>query len=425
MYPDRPSRLFSCLHSMPTLSCVLASILIAYLYFFVRPVFFNADHVMQFARYIPTTDPIGRDLECNYEFTDTAFAKHDSPYSAGSLYPPLTFFAFGPFLFTELRTAYKVVSLITLLSFFLASFALPLVLSPPPGATATCLLLFITGLNSYGLQFELERGQFNVIAFFLCFLSIYIFHYRPRLRLLAYLLFSLSIQLKLFPALLIVMLVDSWADWKTNLRRALGLGLFNLALLFCLGFRSFTGFLAAIRAYSLNPASWPGNHSVKSYLDTSAAEGYHLLPRVVATFIRHNQGFVALVLFLFVATCLALIIYRAARRKTSGFNSHLFLACTVGVLVIPSVSHDYKLPLLAGPMAVALNSFSSSTNGRRWSALTPLVFVSSLAYASTLHSYVYKPDVLQSNFPGLLIILAAFTILAFFSDARGVGSRSA
>jgi uncharacterized membrane protein YeaQ/YmgE (transglycosylase-associated protein family) len=350
------------------------------------------------------------------------FVKHDTPYNTGNCYTPLTSLVFAPLMWAQFETGYRVLGGLTLVSFLLAALILPLALSPPPGARSMCLLLFVTGLSSYGLQFELERGQFNVLAFCLSTLAVFLFHWRPRLRLLAYLLFSLAVQLKLFPAIFIVMLVDSWGDWLANVKRAIGLGAFNFALLFCLGLKSFTDFIAAIMGPMLDPVSWVGNHSIKSYVNASTADGQHLVPPGVSSFMRENATVVLLALLGFVVACLGLIVFRAIRRKARGFNPHLFLACTIGALVIPSVSHDYKLALLGGPMAVAFNSFSASTRGRRWSVFSPLVVIAALAYASTLYSFVYKESFLQNNFPALLVILAAFTALAFLSDARGVGS---
>ena len=58
---------------------------------------------------------------------------------------------------------------------------------------------FVTGLTSHGLQFELERGQFNVVAISLCLLAVYIFHYQVKYRHFGYLLFLVAVQLKVYP----------------------------------------------------------------------------------------------------------------------------------------------------------------------------------------------------------------------------------
>ena len=141
------------------------------------------------------------------------------------------------------------------------------------------LLLFITGLFSYGLQFEVERGQYNVFTFLLCMAAIYIFHYHPKYRLIAYFLFSLSIQLKLYPAIFIVMFVDDWRNWKNVILRFVGIGLFNLMLFFVMGYQTFWDFIGSVTA-----------QIVKSQLDRTM-ESFHLFlcQHGQTGWLRHDQ----------------------------------------------------------------------------------------------------------------------------------------
>jgi hypothetical protein len=92
-----------------------------------------------------------------------------------------------------------------------------------------------------------------VFTLLLCLTSIYIFHYHPKYRLLAYILFSLSVQLKLYPAIFIVMFVDDWRDWKNVVLRFLGIGLVNLLLFFVMGYQTFQDFIRSVTAQMLNP----------------------------------------------------------------------------------------------------------------------------------------------------------------------------
>ena len=84
-------------------------------------------------------------------------------------------------------------------------------------------LTLVTGLFSYGFQFELKQGQWNLIAFLFSVAAIYLFHQKPKYRWAAYLLFSISVQLKLFPAIFVFTLIDDFTDWKNNAKRIIGL----------------------------------------------------------------------------------------------------------------------------------------------------------------------------------------------------------
>ena len=58
-------------------------------------------------------------------------------------------------------------------------------------------------------------------------------------------------------------------------------------------------------------------------------------------------------------------MFQCYRQKQNGINPFLLLACTIGALLIPSVSNDYKLSILAAPVAIFLtnNRFWEQTNG--------------------------------------------------------------
>ncbi len=65
----------------------------------------------------------------------------------------------------------------------------------------------------------------ELIAFSLCVAAICIFHRKPKYRWFAYLLFSISVQLKLYPAIFVFTLIEDFTDWKNNIKRIVGLGI--------------------------------------------------------------------------------------------------------------------------------------------------------------------------------------------------------
>ncbi|RLT38069.1 MAG: hypothetical protein DWI61_07060 [Chloroflexi bacterium] len=119
-----------------------------------------------------------------------------------------------------------------------------------------------------------------------------------------------------------------------------------------------------------------------------------------------------------VLTSSLVILLASMSRKHAGLDGALLLACTVLALVLPAVSHDYTLALLAGPMAIYLGQVGIDADPKRQAVTNLLVFVLSLAYSSTLFSYVYKPEWLGNNLPMLVIILVVVAVMTRYSQRR-------
>ena len=187
-------RLKDYLLKLPLMTWILSGFFITYCCFFIGPVFFDPSHNMQFNQYIAVLSPIGHDYRSIVLSSATLLQLGTVPRI---LYPPITLIFFAPFTFLNYSAGYKIFTLIILLSYVLVTLILPRRITKQKGISGFVMLIFATGMISYGLQFELERGQWNLIAFTLSLTAIYLFHNYPRLRWLAYFLFSISVQLKL------------------------------------------------------------------------------------------------------------------------------------------------------------------------------------------------------------------------------------
>lgn len=391
---------------------VMAGFAVSYILFFVRPVFLNPARLMQIYEYLPRINPIGADLRQMLSYSESWFIAKETPYIGYNLYPPLASILYTPLLVVDFATAFAVVTLTTIACYLFITLLMPLLADAERKISPLLMLFFITGLSSYGFQFELERGQFNVIAVSLCLLAIWIFHYRHKYRLLAYILFSLSIQLKVFPVIFIVMFIRDWRDWKNNIRRVLGITAANLALLFVLGPPVFVDFLKAVRAQTVNPGLWTGNHSVKSFVAGIMGEA-----RASQAGASEYSSLIQVAILAFIAACILLVVVKAYQERNGGLNAYLLLACTLGALLIPSVSHDYKLSILAAPVALLFHRrrpFAANGNLRLQAIFGLLTFVFCVAYSSTLFSYTNKPALLDNNLPALTVMLfitAAFALL--------------
>jgi hypothetical protein len=406
--------------NLPIVTWVLIGFLIIYFLLFLFPIFLSSNLQMNYiAGYIPNLNPIGNDLTVMIDLIKGWVTGTQSPYAI-QFYPPLTYIIFAPLLLiNNPLMLYRLFTLFTFLSYCILTLLLPLKIIDRK-YSSLALLLFVTGLFSYGFQFELERGQYNVFTFVLCLASIYIFHDHPKYRLLAYLLFSLSVQLKLYPAIFILMFVDDWRDWKNVLRRFLGMGLFNLLLFFVMGYQTFWDFIRSVTAQVVNP-SWIGvwNHSISSFVSIAKQDGFGLIGMETLRAFRHNSTWVeAFLLLMFLVLFLAaLIIFHL--RKEAGLDPYLLLSCTIGALILP-ISYDYTLSILTAPMLLFLCAIEINATKQRFLSIL-LILAISAAYFTTLIPYNYRPYSLNNSLPLLFLILILATIMNFlrYRNERG------
>lgn len=429
MKEKRISKLLN--NALPILNeySVLAGFLLSFFLFIVRPIFLNPEHIMKFFVYVPFAGPIGLDLNQMLNYSEAFFIQHGSPYIGNNLYPPLTIFFFGPLLLLDRSTAYAVTTIISVAAYMVTALIIPILVNKHNTRQSVIQLLFITGLFSYGLHFELERGQFNVIAFSLAMLAVYLFHFKPGLRFLSYVLLTVSIQLKVFPLIFLIMLVDDWKDWKTNIARFLKLTLVNIALLFVLGFQFFKEFLKAISEQALNPHITMTNHSIKVFVELITRKvgfrNFFLDRGMELSQIKswaEYEGTVQLLLQLFAIGCMFAILLHGIRTKSGGFDPYLFAACTILALVLPSVSNDYTLPLITGPLAIVFQKRSEhDENTKLKFNLILLTIIGSFVYSLTLFSYTNKPLLLDNNAPILLTLLLVITVMSMLGERKSFG----
>jgi len=413
----QPGRLFkrvgNFVDEQPLITWVVAGFLLAYLLFFITPMFLNFRVQFQyFDRYLPDTVNLGLDLRQNTRYTRQWLIEGKSPYADNFMFfPPFINLFQAPLLLIGYPAAFYFLFGVEILSNFGLALILPL-LHNRKRELSIVFFFFLTGLFSYGMQFELERGQFNLIAFFLCLFAVYIYHYHEEFRYFAYLFFAMSVQLKLYPLIFVVMFIKDWRDWKNNLIRMAGLGALNIGLLFIMGYKLFLDFFRSLttQIYQEGAYGWIGNNSIKAFVFNLKQEGFGVLTGSSLEWIRQNSRSIEFFLLGIVALCLGSILVSAYLRKENGFNPYLLMACTIGAMIIPAVSNDYKLSILSAPMAILFCNLDIPLNKvrRRW--LFMLIFLASFAYSVTLYPFKYRPDLIANSLPPMLVILATMTI---------------
>ncbi|MDK1028178.1 MAG: glycosyltransferase family 87 protein [Anaerolineae bacterium] len=392
----------------PIFYWIIFTFLVAYTIFFLFPVFFSKIQIQYLTKYVPNAyiTHIGFDIETTVSRIEIWLNTGLSPYAHTIIaYPPLAIAIFSTFSIIGYPAYYKLITSITLLAYFVVTVVISLILAPKKNQPLL-MLLFLSGLFSYGFQFELERGQFNMIVFSFCLLGIYIYHFHHKLRFFAYLLITLAIQLKIYPVFFVVMFINDWSDWRNTIRRFIILGLINVSLLFVLGNKLFHDFLNAITLTQLLQSSRYENLSIKGF-------AYHISntdSNIFAT-----TGVIEILFFLILGLCFFSVIAHAYLHKTRGLNPYLLLICSIAALIVPSVSNDYKLSILIGPMVLVLSCLPDFFELKRKALLIFLVLLSSSAYWIIQYPATVKPEFLIRNFPALMVILITITIMNFLA----------
>jgi hypothetical protein len=384
------------------------------------PVFLSSS-TMQSPPAFQTISPIGADLRAMMTFVQASLGRGGTPYVGTATFPPLSYVLFRPLLLMQPSQRYLVVFFMTVACYAMSAFWFPLSVSGEKQVRPELLLVFGTGLISYGLQFELERGQFHVIAMFLAFLAIWLYHSRKGQEIWAFVLFSLSVQLKLYPIVFIVMFVRDWRDFKKDVGRLALLVLGNVVLFFVLGWRGFLEFVNTLMQLRVRmPTAVSVDHSIYSFVGLAARN----VAAGGSPWSAAHTALLEIELLAIVALCLMLMVLQSWRGHSTGVNAQLLAGCAVASLLIPAASGDYKLATLAGPVGlllVDLRRRDKLRSNRIRLGLATLLFC--LAYSSILVPLSFKPRafVFQNNLPALLVMIVADAFIALWLSPPSEG----
>jgi hypothetical protein len=136
-----------------------------------------------------------------------------------------------------------------------------------------------------------------------------------------------------------------------------------------------------------------------------------------AAWISDHSILIELFFLVFFLLCLLAVVAKAYQNGEHPLNYDLFLICTIGAMIIPAVSIDYKLPLLAPPLALALAGRSMKSTGLKKISIILLIILISAAYSVTLFPFIDRPPLLANSLPMVLIILISITLLNFLDGS--------
>jgi hypothetical protein len=398
--------------NLPVIFWVLTGFLIIFLMYFVQPMFFDAGRKFSyFVNYLPALDPIGNDLNYNTRAIQLLL-QGKSPYELPfHFYPPLYHIVFAPLLLFGDQGKYFLMTGLTLLSFGL----LFLLLWRKNGTSyGVFVFFFLTGLFSYGMQFELERGQFNVLTLLLVITGIWVYHYFPSFRLLAYTLWLIATHIKLYPAVFLLMFFTHWKNQKENFMTLVQLGILNIAAFLILGYKIFLQFVNAVITESRNPL-WllpdkqPINHSLKAFIDKLVKNNDGELPAKLSGWLSISRSWVGVILLAIIVLCSVIILWRTLQNRPNLLHADALMLLLLLCFLLPSASIDYKLVLLAPGLAVVLANRTLPEPCWQKILFIGLIILMVAAYSLTLVPYHYRSGLLLTTFPMLFTILLCLT----------------
>ncbi len=396
---------------------LLGAFLVTTIWFYLGSVFYNDKGKMVYPRYIPENKWTGNDFFLDYKFATNYFVNHKSAYIRDdpenwylqNAYPPLfTFYLYPMFLFDiSWIGGYRLVYGLILFFYLLMSLVLPYFYHRSRSIPPIIILLTTAGMTSYGLQFALERGQFDVIAMGICLTSVYMFWYFPKLRWLSYILFFLAFQFKIYPYVFILCFIENWRDWKRNLIRLGSLTGAIILSLFVMGTKGFFEFLRAI-SYQTKGGVYSRDHGVNYGIDYLLGTNNINVPSQSILVIK------AIVVLIGIVVLAAVLVLYFKSMPSGSFYPPLLFACMIFAMAFFPASKDYKLPLLTavfGVYSLYLEMRLSDVTGWRSNGIHIVYLLMAFCYCSTLYSYAYRPVLLQNSFPFLFVIMLCIPII--------------
>ena len=394
--------------------------LAAFVGYFVNHLNINTENWMWEQEYLfGAATPVGIDFRHGLYEPAQVLVRGGNPYTDyGLWYPPFSVVLALPFQLLNENTAYlaQVWLLVgmNIATLWLALKASREAFAEPGGSNGidnlvlTFPLFCVIALwveTSYGFLFSIERGNFDIYTQLAAVSGLWLMVKRPNWLWLQVVCFSVAAHLKVYPAILFVLVL-----WKHGRRSLLPLTVVNIALLLSLGPANAGHFLRTLIGSFGFPHLWQGNHSAASF--GSMVNGY-LGPRGLGS-VPVSVFYIAPI-GIWVFAC----IYLLRRGFSNAGAVWLFMLSVPMMNLIPATSHDYKLVLLGAPLAMSLFFLirEYATSGW-WIRLLQIAAVGALAAVLAV-SYIRLPIDLGNKYPFILALQIVFLWALVTSSAIG------
>ena len=319
---------------------IFVGFIFSYILLYIGPTFFLGAEEMRSGPDIPTIIPIGADLVRNAKRC-TVLLSPSGDVSSTLNFTPFWVLLFGMMGKLSDTTGRLLFAGASLLSYICSCLYLPRWFSGNTHFSRVSIFVMTVGLTSYGLQFDLERAQWNLPTIFLCLSAVVLSQHADRKqRLFGYFIFTVAIHLKLWPIFFAICFIRPTDGWRANVKRQLGLLLLNFSFLFVLGPWFFLKYITSIGStISASKNFWSGNHSIASFS--------YIMNE------RFGNGFtVAITFYCISLICFATLLTITFLKNHRRVDPFVILTCTLAAMLLPNISHDYKLVILTVTMSV-------------------------------------------------------------------------
>ena len=348
------------------IAIIFFSFIITYLLFYIIPTFIN---VTQNSMYVskPILNPvIGGDLKWvlndGREVLGLPIIEPDTLDDIPLYGTPVTYILFGVLGLLSHRRAYYLFTAIQVLLFFFMPFIGSKFLKKKEGfsISPSIILILILGSSSYGLEYELQMGQYDIFSISLCILGVYIFHQSEKQwqHILAILLISIGFQLKIQFFLLILCLVRPDDTFKTLIKRGCIVSLINLSLLLIAGYQRMLNYIVNLMAANNIPSYQPNHHSIRSFayfqFQVIPLESLGLTPELVRW-----------VLAIIVICCVLLTLKASLKSSFTMWGKYGLVVYSIAGCLLMPLSQDYRLAALVLPFTILLGNLSFEMNDKK------------------------------------------------------------
>lgn len=329
----------------------------------------------------------------------------DGQKATSVVHPPWADTSCIPFTLFDPNSAYILFTYTLLvLMFFTIFFCLRENKIFPTTQMTLFIALLCTGLfyHTYPVLFTLERGQFEILLGFFSMAGLYALS--RNFRKTAVIALVLAAQYKVYPIILGSLLLIRYR-WKVTAAFIL----LNVLMLFIRGKEIAFSYIDTVKGLTQATSSWPGNHCLASFTKEMIRLGYlspglDIIVTKVATFA---------VVLVFAVTFLWVFLKRKPHIPST------FSIAEAGLIgmafqmmsLLPSVSHDYKLPIQIIPFLLMISRNKADFMIPKW-----FVYVL-MAILSASVAFLFVPFFLIKTF-GIIISFMIYTIFAFSPNVK-------
>ena len=310
--------------------------------------------------YFPFTTPIGTD------FRNGAYAGARTFSTGTNGWPPLTLVLYQPYRLFDENTAYAI-HILVMIALDLAAMGLAVAVARTPAVTGEgrgeglrdedlyrCVgqlgpALAVWLFASFGFLLSVERGSIDGLVAFLAMAGLLSLVRRPHDSWTPTILFALAANVKIYPAILLGLVI-----WRFRWKSVLPIVVSTVVLALIAGPGNLWTFVTYLRtAVSTGTGSWVGNASAQSFA--------WWIDLIRPWYLPH----LPVALLLAVPIALFLLTVGLLWRRRDG-DATVLMACATfpPMCLLPTISHDYKTVILAGPILLLLAILLASMRTR-------------------------------------------------------------